>query len=189
MESNTFTYELSLADFRFLQGHMARRVFAKNRAAHTKALLGIVLCAVFLASAIVINLYPGLAAGFLGARYPLSVLLALVMCLIAAIAALLPAIKLRAATLRMQVSDDGPLLGTTRLAVEDDGLVIDRTLVTSKYRWAALHGVEMTRNAVIIPVDNGIGIIVPASAFPSDAARYAFAADIAKRVETQRRSA
>jgi len=151
-----------------------------------RALLGVVLCAVFITMAMVINLRPGIALGFLGARYPLSVLLAIIVCLILAILSLFPAIKLRVATMRMQVSDDGPFLGITRLAVEEDGLLIDRPLVTSKYRWAAVQGVEMTNTALIIPVDNGMGIIVPASAFPSDAARYEFAADLAKRIEAAR---
>jgi hypothetical protein len=33
--------------------------------------------------------------------------------------------------------------------------------------------VETTKNAVILPIDNGIGVIIPASAFSSDAERYA----------------
>jgi len=186
MEPRTFEYKVSFQDFRNLQRYMARRIFAKNRAAHMRALLGVVLCAVFITAAMVINLRPRIALGFLGARYPLSVLLAIIVCLILAILSLFPAIKLRVATMRMQVSDDGPFLGITRLAVEEDGLLIDRPLVTSKYRWAAVQGVEMTNTALIIPVDNGMGIIVPASAFPSDAARYEFAADLAKRIEAAR---
>jgi len=184
MEHKTFEYNVSFQDFRFLQRYMARRIFAKNRGAYTRALLSVVLCAVFLTAAIVINLHPGMAVGFLGARYPLSVLLAIIMCLILAILSLFPAIKLRVATLRMQVSDDGPFLGATRLAIEEDGLLVERALVTSKYRWAALRGVELTANAVIIPVDTGLGLIIPASAFPSDAARYEFAADLSKKVES-----
>ena len=187
MEHTTFEYKVSFQDFRSLQRHMARRIFAKNRRAYTLALLGVVLCAVFITLAMVINLHPGMAVGFLGARYPLSVLLAIIFCLIAAIVSLFPAIRLRIATMRMQVSDDGPFLGTTRLVVEDDGLLVDRPQVTSKFRWAEVRGVEMTNNAVIIPVDNGMGIIVPASAFPTDAARYEFAAELAKRAAAAKR--
>jgi hypothetical protein len=113
--------------------------------------------------------------------------MAIIACLILAILSLFPAIKLRITAIRLQVSDDGPFLGTTRLAVEEDGLLVDRPLVTSKFRWAAIRGVEITNAAVMIAVDNGMGVVVPASAFPTDAARYAFAAELSKRAESAKR--
>ena len=58
----------------------------------------------------------------------------------------------------MQVSDDGPLLGPTRLMIEPDGLVIDRKVVSQSTVWAAFQGVEIQKNAAILPIDNGIGI-------------------------------
>jgi hypothetical protein len=101
----------------------------------------------------------------------------------AAIACLIPAIRLRLSSLR--VSDDGPLLGSTKLIIKPDGLVIDRAVVKSKYLWAAFQDVEIEKNAVILPIDNGIGIIIPASAFPSDAERYDFAAVVSKHLKQQ----
>ena len=83
----------------------------------------------------------------------------------------------------MQVSEDGPLLGATELTIEPDGLVIDRRLIKTKYLWAAFQGIEIQKNAVILPIDNGIEIVIPASAFSSDAERYDFAAVISKRLE------
>jgi hypothetical protein len=65
----------------------------------------------------------------------------------------------------MQVSDDGPLLGPTSLTIEDDGIARDRAIGTVKISLAAFQGVEIAKNAVILPVDNGIGLIIPASAF------------------------
>ena len=162
---------------------MARRIFAKNRQKYGPALLGVVLCAVFLTMAIMVNVNPYRAVALFGLRYPLSFYVLLILCLVAAIASLIPAIKLRLGTLRMQVSDDGPLLGTTKLVVEPDGLLIERQVVKSKYLWAAFQGVELQKNAVILPIDNGIGIIIPASAFSSDADRYEFAAAVSKRVK------
>ena len=82
----------------------------------------------------------------------------------------------------MQVSDDGPFLGPTKLTIEEDGLAVDRAIMKAKYLWAAFRGVEIAKNAVILPVDNGIGIIIPAVAFASDAERYEFVAMVAKRV-------
>ena len=46
----------------------------------------------------------------------------------------------------------------------------------SKYLWAAFQGIELAKNAIILPVDNGIGVIIPSSAFASDAERYEFVA-------------
>jgi hypothetical protein len=57
--------------------------------------------------------------------------------------------------------------------------------MSARYAWSAFQGVEVAKNAVILPIDNGIGIIIPASAFASDAERYDFAAMIAKRLEAQ----
>jgi len=109
-----------------------------------------------------------------------------IVCLLAAIFTLIPALRLRMKTMRMQVSDDGPLLGPTKLIVEPDGLVVDRGRMSARYLWSAFQGVELVKNAVILPIDNGIGLIVPARAFASDAERYDFAATVAKRVEARR---
>jgi hypothetical protein len=185
MTTDSLIYDVTFQDFRFLQGHMARRVFARNRGDYALALLGVVLCAFFLAMAIVVNIAPYRAALIFGAgiRYPLSAYLVLVVLLIAAIASLMPAVRLRLRTLRMQVSDDGPYLGPTRLTIESDGLTLERKAMKAKYLWAAFQGVEIAKNAVILPIDNGIGLIIPAAAFASDAARYDFAAAVSKRLE------
>jgi hypothetical protein len=136
--------------------------------------------------AIVLNVNPywALRVSSPAIPYPLSFYMLLVILLTGAIFALLPAVKLRMKTMRMQVSDDGPLLGATRLLVEPDGLVVDRGRMSARYSWSAFQGIEMARNAVILPIDNGIGVIIPASAFGSDAERFEFAAMIAKRLES-----
>jgi YcxB-like protein len=189
MSANAIAYNVTFRDFQFLQGHMTRRVFARNRQKYGPALLGVALCAFFLAMVMVLNVNPYRAAALFGGglRYPLSFYLLVILCLVAAIVCLIPAIKLRLNSLRLQVSDDGPLLGSTELIIEPDGLVIDRRVVKSKYLWAAFQGIEILKNAVILPIDNGIGIIIPASAFSSDAERYDFAAVISKRLEEQGR--
>ena len=187
MASDSLIYNVTFQDFRFLQGYMARRIFARNRVDYLLAMLGVVLCAIFLAIAIVVNIAPYRAAQIFGVsiRYPLSTYLVLIVLLIAAIGSLMPAVKLRMRTLRMQVSDDGPYLGTIRLSIEADGLAVDRKVMKAKYLWAAFQGVEMAKDAVVLPFDNGIGLIIPASAFASDAARYEFAAVVSKRLEQE----
>jgi hypothetical protein len=186
MPEREFHYNVSFADFQFLQGYMTRRIAARNRSRHLGALAGVVVCAFLLAMAIVFNVNPYRALAFSSPAlpYPLSFYLVLICLLIGAILALIPAVKLRLKTLRMQVSDDGPLLGATRLSVEPDGLIVDRGRMSSRYSWSAFQSVEMAKNAVILPVDNGIGVIIPASAFASDAERYEFAAMIAKKLES-----
>ena len=190
MPINPIIYDVTFRDFQFLQGYMARRVFARNSRKYGAALAGVVLCAIFLAIAIVINVNPYRVVAFFdsGIRYPLSVYLLLIFCLVGAILCLIPAIKLRLRTLRLQVSDDGPLLGSTKLIIETDGLIVDRKVMRAKYLWAAFQGVEIAKNAVILPIDNGIGVIVPASAFASDAERYDFAATISKHLEERARA-
>jgi uncharacterized integral membrane protein len=184
MTFNSLTYNVTFQDFRFLQGYMTRRIFARNRADYLLAMVGVVLCAIFLALTIVVNVAPYRAAQIFGAgiRSPLSTYLILILLLTGAIASLVPAAKLRFRTLRMQVSDDGPYLGMTRLAIEVDGLTIDRKVMKTKYLWDAFQGVEIAKDAVILPIDNGIGLIIPPSAFASDAARYEFAATVSKRL-------
>jgi hypothetical protein len=186
--ASSLTYDVTFGDFKFLQGHMARRVFSRNRRDYVVALLAVVLCAFFLATAIVINLRPYLVFSILGpaAEYPISVYLLLIACLIAALLSLIPAVRLRTRLLRLQVSDGGPLLGSTKLILESDGLIVDRAVIRTKYLWAAFEGVEMAKNAVILPVDNGIAVIVPASAFTSDAERFDLAATISKQVDAAR---
>jgi hypothetical protein len=186
MAERELRYDTTFADFQFLQGYMARRVAARNRGPHLRALMSVALCAFLLAMAIVLNVNPYRAIALIGGTlpYPISFYVLLIVLLICAILALLPAVKLRLKTLRLQVSDDGPLLGPTKLIVEPDALIVDRGRMSSRYAWSSFQGVEVAKNALILPIDNGIGVIIPASAFASDAERYDFAAMIAKRLET-----
>jgi len=110
LHRNAITYNVAFRDFQFLQGYMARRIFAKNRQKYVAALLGVVLCAVFLTMTIVLNVKPYRSVTLLGTglRYPISLYMLIILCLVGAIASLIPAIRLRLSTLRMQVSDDGP---------------------------------------------------------------------------------
>ena len=188
MAERELHYDVAFADFQFLQGYMARRVATRNRSKHLIAFLSVVLCAFLLALAIMLNVNPywAFAISSEALPYPLSFYLVLILLLIGAILALIPAVTLRMKTLRMQVSDDGPLLGATRLTVEPDGLVVDRGRMTARYSWSAFQGVEMAKNAVILPVDNGIGVIIPPSAFASDAERFEFAAMVSKRIASHK---
>jgi hypothetical protein len=165
---------------------MTRLVCRKNRGMRVRVLASVVLCALLIALAIVANIDPYLPMRLLGMGYTLSVYVAIIFCLSGAIFALMPTVKARLAALRLQVSDDGPLLGPKAVSIEEDGLVFDRPLIRSKYLWGALQGVEISNHALVLPIDNGIGLIIPASAFSTDAARYAFVAELHKRLESAR---
>ena len=185
MTNQPVRFRLEFRDFRFLQGYMARRVAARNRRAYLIVLISVVLCATFLALAISVNLMPYRTAGLAvyGIPYPLSAYVVLIVLLVLAIISLLPAARLRLKTLRMQVSDDGPLLGDTEVLIEEDGLRLDRRALKAKYLWAAFQGVELSKNAIILPIDNGIGLMLPASAFKTDSERLEFAATVSRRIE------
>ena len=186
--SPTLRFDVSFADFRFLQGYMGRRMYTKNKGLHARALMSVTLCALFIVSAMVLNTNPVLALALFRLGYPLSLFVGVIVCLIAAIASLIPAIRLRLALPRRQVSDDGPLLGPTVVMVEDDGLIFDRRLVRSKYLWPAFKGVEFAKGALILVIDNGIGLIIPAAAFASEGDRYEFAAALQRRLEIAKAS-
>ena len=188
MVENAVRFTMSFADFRFLQGSMGRRLLRRNAASYGLALVGVVLCAIFITLALIITIHPILAMRLLGLGYVLSFYLAIIICLVAAILSLILPIRLRLGTLRQQVSDDGPILGPTRVTIEEDGVAFDRAAMRSKYGWAAIQGVEVTKRGVILPIDNGIGVIIPASAFATEAARYEFAAELHKRLDAFRAS-
>ena len=187
MSEVSIRFDATFADFQFLQRYMARRVATRNKSAHILALIGVVVCACALTFAIVISAEPYAAARLLPTvRYPLSVYIELIVCLLLAILALAPAIATRRRGLRMQVSDASPMLGPTKLTIEDDGLLLERELMKTRYRWAAFQSVEIARDKVILPIDTGIGVIIPASAFADDTSRYSFAADVSKRIRETR---
>jgi len=186
MMGDPIRYHLSFRDFRQLQAHMARRLFARHRARYGVALLGVATCAVFIAIAIVLVAHPVLAMRLMKMGYADSIYAAVILCLIAAILSLVPAIRLRLAMARLQVTDKGPLLGDTMLRLEQDGLWIERALVKTKYLWPAFEGVEIAKSALILVLDGGVGLIVPASAFAGEAARLEFAALVQKEVERAR---
>jgi hypothetical protein len=183
-------FSVTFRDFQALQGYMARRMAVKAKGAYTTALLGVVACAVMLAATIVTvsQSYRLYGTNFLGLGYPANFYALLDLLLVIAVACLYPAVRLRLRTLRMQVSDDGPLLGATKLTIAEDGLILEKPAVVSKYAWRAFQAVEFAKDAIILPVDNGIGLIVPPTAFASAAARLEFAAAVSKKIEEARQA-
>jgi hypothetical protein len=146
----------------------------------------VVLCAALITFAIVVNLYASRRFELFGARYPSSILLLLILILLGAVLALIPAVKLRLTMLRAQVSDEGPLFGPTRFSITPDGITVSRPLMATTYRWSAFQTVELSGGAVILPVDKGMGIIIPATAFSSDSQRYELVAVLSKKIEAAR---
>jgi hypothetical protein len=189
LEVKPIVFNMTFGDFQMLQTHMTRRTFSRNRGVFGPALLGVVVCAVLIVMAIVINIRPNYRGiSWLGLSYPSSHYVALIVLLSAAIVALIPAVRLRLKTLRMQVSDKNPLLGPTSVTLEPDGLLVQKELITTRYKWAAFKSAEIVKGAIVLPVDTGMGVILPASAFKNDAERFDLAASIAKQIERSRTS-
>jgi hypothetical protein len=176
-------FEFRYSDFSQLQHYMGRRLVQSNRGRFGAAFAGVVLCAVLIASAIVVNLYASPNFRLFGAPYPRSILILLIVILSGAALALIPAVRLRLSTLRSQISDRGPLLGPTSLSVEEDGMTVSRALITTHYKWGAFRSVEIAKGAVILPIDQGMGIIIPGAAFKDDAERFEFMAEISRKIE------
>lgn len=176
-------FEFRYSDFSQLQHYMGRRLVQSNRGRYGTAFGGVVLCAVLIAFAIVVNLYASPNFRLFGAPYPRSILILLIVILSGAVLALIPAVMLRLSTLRSQISDRGPLLGPTSLTLAEDGMTVSRALITTHYKWGAFRSVEIARGAVILPIDEGMGIIIPRIAFKSDTERFEFMAEISRKIE------
>ena len=90
---------------------------------------------------------------FFGAKYPESVYLSVITCLVLAIIFLIPGVALRKDSLRMQVNEKGPMLGLTRISLENDGILVQRRLMTAKYLWLGIQSIEQTNGATVIAID------------------------------------
>jgi len=183
MQGSEFSYDTTVGDLQALQSHMMRQVFVRNRRDYMIALAGVVLCAIFLTAVIVLNASPrALAMPRSPGSFLVSYLSLIAVLLTGAVLALLPMVRLRLRTVRMQVSNDGPLVGPTRLSIGVDGLMIARKLMKTTYSWGAFRRATVEKGAVILVIDNGMGVIVPAGAFQSDGERFEFAAEISRRI-------
>jgi hypothetical protein len=188
MEQHQLSYETTIADLQALQSYMSRHLFARNRSAYLVALAGVVVCAVFLAAVIVVNAAPARFVGHNGNTFLVSYLTLIVLLLLGAILALMPMVRLRLKTLRMQVTSTGPLVGPTQIRMDADRLTIERRLMKTTYAWGAFRSVSIEKGAVILAVDNGVGVIIPASAFPSDTERFELAATVSSRIGERQNS-
>jgi hypothetical protein len=183
MQGSEFSYDTTVGDLQALQSFMMRQVFVRNRRDYLIALAGVVLCAIFLTTVIVLSASPRtLAMPRSSGSFLVSYLSLIAVLLTGAVLALLPMVRLRLRTVRMQVSQGGPLVGPTSLSIGVEGLMIARKLMTTTYSWGAFRRVTVEKGAVILVIDNGMGVIVPAGAFQSDGERFEFAAEISRRI-------
>jgi len=182
MQASEFSYATTVGDLQALQRVMMRQVFVHNRRDYLIALVGVVFCAIFLTAVIILNVSP---RGFVprnSGSFFVSYLSLVAVLLVGAVLALLPMVRLRLRTIRMQVSQGGPLVGPTTLSIGADGLTISRKLMKTTYSWAAFRRATVEKGAVILVIDSGMGVIVPAEAFQSDGERFEFAAEISRRI-------
>lgn len=69
---------------------------------------------------------------------------------------------------------DGPILSPQTIRVASNGLFITSQACNVRYPWTAVQSIAETRGLVILWVEPGAGIAIPADAFESDAARAQF---------------
>lgn len=183
MQGSEFSYDVTVGDLQHLQSFMTRQVFVRNRRDYLIALAGVFLCAIFLTAVIVLNASPrAFATPRSSGSFLLSYLSLIAVLLTGAVLALIPMVRLRLRSVRMQVSQGGPLVGPTSLSIGVDGLTIARKLMKTTYSWGAFRRATVEKGAVILVIDNGMGIIVPAGAFQSDGDRFEFAAETSRRI-------
>src|SRR5215471_9670649 len=189
VRSSELKYETTIGDLHILQTYMSRRVLVEHRRDYLVALGGVILCAVFLTAVIVVNASPTLFIGrAMSASSTISYLVLIALLLTAALLALIPLARLRLRGLTMQVSPSGPLVGTTCLNINPEGLTIERSLMKTTYGWGAFKSVVVEKGAVILAIDTGMGVIIPSSAFRSDSERFEFAGEVSKQLEAAKRA-
>ena len=76
--------------------------------------------------------------------------------------------------LRRGLSDAGPVLGPQRLDLEPSGLRLTHGSLESRIGWDAIRQVEDSARAVLLFVDHGAFVVIPASAFTSTGEREEF---------------
>jgi hypothetical protein len=69
---------------------------------------------------------------------------------------------------------DGPILSPQTARVASDGLFVTSQACDVRYRWTAVQSISKARGLVILWVEPGAGVAIPANAFASDAAREQF---------------
>jgi hypothetical protein len=72
---------------------------------------------------------------------------------------------------------DGPILSPQTVRLTSDGLEITSKASDVRYRWSAIETISEARGLVLLWVEPGAAIAIPADAFASDAARAQFIAE------------
>jgi len=82
---------------------------------------------------------------------------------------------------RMRPADDGVVLGSQELFLEDAGIRQQSGHHQSVFRWTLIRAVAVTDRHVFVMVDRIAGIILPRRAFSSDGEREQFVSEIERR--------
>ncbi|OYW52618.1 MAG: hypothetical protein B7Y80_16320 [Hyphomicrobium sp. 32-62-53] len=72
---------------------------------------------------------------------------------------------------------EGPILSPQVLRISADGVEIASKACDVRYRWPAIEAITEARGLIILWVEPGAGVTIPADAFASDAARAQFVAE------------
>lgn len=82
---------------------------------------------------------------------------------------------------RMRPADDGFVVGSQEVFLEDEGIRQRSGHHESVFQWSLIRAVPVTEQHVFVMVDRIAGVILPRRAFSSDAEREQFVSEIERR--------
>lgn len=82
---------------------------------------------------------------------------------------------------RMRPADDGLIIGSQEVFLEDEGIRQRSDHHQSVFQWSVIRAVAVTEQHVFVMFDRISGIILPRRAFSSDADREQFVSEIERR--------
>jgi hypothetical protein len=82
---------------------------------------------------------------------------------------------------KMAPAPDSYILGPRAVSITDDGIVEKSQRHESLFRWSSIRTVDSVSEYIFVMLERNAGIIVPCRAFPSDAEREQFLAELRRR--------
>lgn len=72
---------------------------------------------------------------------------------------------------------DGPILSPQTMRLSVDGIGVQSKACDVRYRWAAVDAITQARGLIVFWIEPGAGLVLPADAFATEAARADFIAE------------
>jgi hypothetical protein len=82
---------------------------------------------------------------------------------------------------RMQPVDDGLIVGSQEVFLEDEGIRQRSAHHQSVYQWSLVRSITVTEQHVFVMLDSVAGLILPRRSFSSDTERESFVSEMERR--------